>query len=344
VTAASHPAAPRAQHGAAEVQRGGTERAASAATVAARVFVADHVAGARLLGAALADQIDDPAAFIAAARTGLAAISDPAYLAGQRLVAPGIGPTLGVRTPLLDAVLAGLRRAVLDVRSSRLLVVADALARDEIRELRWMAIRVLGWILPRDPERSWQVLRRIGHDADDWITVDTLATAMAPGILHEPYRWAELEQLVFSPIRWERRLVGSAIATLPHVDHALGRTDVVTTRGLELVGQLIGDAEPDVQKALGWALRELAKVDPARVAAFCRAEAGRAVDTDDGHRAWVIRDALSRLPIADADAIRMMLAGVRRTPGAPSTSLAAATAAAFTSAGLGRPLPEVPLT
>ena len=78
-----------------------------------------------------------------------------------------------------------------------------------------MAIRVLAWILPDDPERAWQVLRRIGREADDWITVDTLAAATAAGILREPYRWAELEQLVFSPIRWERRLVGSTIATLP---------------------------------------------------------------------------------------------------------------------------------
>ncbi len=306
--------------------------------------MADHLPVARALGEALADEIDDPAAFVAATRAGLSAIADPACLAGQRFVAPGIGKTLGVRTPLIDAVLAGLRRATRGARPARLLVVADALARDEVRELRWMAIRVLAWILPDEPERGWQVLRRIGRDADDWITVDTLAAAAASGILREPYRWAELEQLVFSPIRWERRLVGSTIATLPHVDHVLGRTDRVVRSSLDLVGQLIGDDEPDVQKALSWALRELAKVDPVPVAAFCRAEADRAASDGDGHRAWVLRDALAKLPAADAEAIGARLAGLRRTPGAPSTSRAAATRTTFTSAGLGRPLPEVPLT
>ncbi len=316
----------------------------SATTKAARSFVTEHLPTARALGSALAEDLDDPAAFVAATRAGLATIADPTYVAGQRLVAPGIGPTLGVRTPLVEAVLAGLRRAVRGIRPARLLVVADALARDELRELRWMGIRVLAWILPEDPERAWQVLRRIGREADDWITVDTLAAATAAGILREPYRWAELEQLVFSPIRWERRLVGSTIATLPHVDHDLGRTDEVIGRGLELVGQLIGDAEPDVQKSLSWALRELARVDPAPVAAFCRGEADRAAATGDGHRAWVLRDTVGKLPEADADHVRTTLAGVRRSPGAPSTSLAAATASAFTSAGLGRPLPEAPLT
>ena len=108
-------------------------------------------------------------------------------------------------------------------------------------------------------------------------------------------------------------------------------------RGLDLVGQLIGDAEPDVQKALSWALRELAKVDPAPVVAFCRAQARDAAATADGHRAWVLRDTLTKLPAADGDAIRATLAGVRRTPGAPSTSIAAAAAAAFLAASPGRP-------
>ena len=57
------------------------------------------------------------------------------------------------------------------------------------------------------------------READDWITVDTLATPSARGILLEPYRWAELEQLVYSP-----SAAGSAgssarrIATIPFVD------------------------------------------------------------------------------------------------------------------------------
>ena len=40
----------------------------------------------------------------------------------------------------------------------------------------------------------------------------------------EPYRWAELEQLVYSPSRWERRLVGSTVATIPFIDRTTGRT------------------------------------------------------------------------------------------------------------------------
>ncbi len=309
----------------------------SETTAASGAFVAENLPAARALGRSLADHLDDPRAFADAARTGLATIADPAYRAGQRLVAPGIGTTLGIRTPLLDAVAAGLRREARDVGPARLLVAAEALAGDEVRELRWLAIHVLGWIVAADPERAWQVLRRIGREADDWITVDTLAGVAAAGILQEPYRWAELEQLVYSRSRWERRLVGSTIATLPHRNHLAGRIAPLIDQGLDLIGQLIGDADPEVQKALSWALRELARVDPAPVAAFCRVEARDAAATADGHRAWVLRDTLARLPAADGAAIRAALAGVRRRPGAPSTSTAAAAAAAFLAASPGRP-------
>jgi 3-methyladenine DNA glycosylase AlkD len=315
-------------------------RTPSATTVASNSFVATHIEAARDLGRRLADEVDGPAGFVAAARDGLTALADPAYLAGQRLVAPGIGPLLGVRLPLLDSVHRALAHELRGVRAARLLPVAEALARDPLGELRWFACWLLGRILPDDPERAWQVLRRLAAEADDWITVDTLAATIGPGILREPYRWAELEQLVYSPGRWERRLVGSTVATIPFVDRAAGRTPDVAARGLALVGLLIGDPEPDVQKALSWALRNLAAVDPAGVTAFCRREGGRAAATADGARAWVVRDTLAKLAPADAFEIRSLLAGVRRTPGAASTSAAAATAAGFVRAGRGTATPR----
>src|SRR5207249_6118487 len=54
--------------------------------------------------------------------------------------------------------------------------------------------------------------------------------------------------------------------------------------GLGLIGELIGDAEPDVQKALAWALRSMAAVDLAATTAFLDAEASQAAETNDGHR------------------------------------------------------------
>ena len=90
--------------------------------------------------------------------------------------------------------------------------------------------------------------------------------------------------------------------------------------GLGLIGALLGDAEPNVQKALAWALRALVLVDPDAVLAFVEREAARAARTDDGHRAWVLRDTLAKLPPARAAAIKAELGSVRRRAGTPSTA------------------------
>ena len=58
--------------------------------------------------------------------------------------------------------------------------------------------------LPDEPERTWQLMRRLGARAGDWIEVDALAQAWAVGVLAEPFRWAELEQLVYSVSVMER--------------------------------------------------------------------------------------------------------------------------------------------
>ena len=152
--------------------------------------------------------------------------------------------------------------------------------------------------------------------------MDSLAHVAGRGILSEPYRWAELEQLVYSPSRWERRLVGSTIATIPHVDRRAGREPDVAAHALPILADLIGDADPDVQKAISWALRSMSVVDHDATIAFLRREAATAARDDDGHRAWVVRDALEKLPPEEAAELRTAAVGIRKRPGAPSTSRA----------------------
>lgn len=318
----------------------------SGSTARASAIVEQRRPLADALGRRLGDLVQDAEALLVALSSGLDELADPAYLAGQRRVAPGIGDLHGVRSPLLSAVRRGFTATTRRDPPALLLLVADRLLRAPTLEERWFAVGILERTLASDPERSWQLLRRAARQAGDWITIDTLAGAIGRGILQEPYRWAELEQLVFSPSRWERRLVGSTIARIPYVDRRLGRDPAVAARSLTLVGDLIGDREPDVQKALGWALRSTAIVDRPAVDAFCRREAAEAARDDDGHRAWVLRDALDRLSPATAEAVRTELTGIRRRPGAPSTSRAAETAARFAgAAGLSDPsdLPEPPL-
>jgi 3-methyladenine DNA glycosylase AlkD len=319
------------------------ERPTSPATARARKLVAERRSAALDLGRQAADQATDPAAAVRMLRAGLDELADAQYRAGLQHVAPGIGVTLGVRQPLLTAIARGLRQGMRRDSSAMRLDLAERLAGQEPLELHWLAYGLVDAAITTDPERSWQLIRREAGAASDWITVDSLAHVAGRGILAEPYRWAELEQLIYSPSPWERRLVGSTIATIPFVDRTAGRTAEVAARGLALIGELIGDDRPEVQKSLSWALRSMILVDAAATSAFVRREAGTASATDDGHRAWVVRDALGKLPPDEGAELRGMVAGVRRRPGAPATSLAARTAATFLGIGLdvppaGRPI------
>ena len=318
----------------------GTARMPSETTARARSLVADRMPAAVALGRAAGDVAQDPAAAVEILRGGLETLADPEYLAGQQRIAPGIGLVLGIRGPLLHAVSRGLRATTRRDRSASLLDLAGHLLREEPREFHWMAYDVLERTIAAEPERTWQLVRDEARTASEWITVDTLAHVVGRGILAEPYRWAELEQLVYSPSRWERRLVGSTVATVPFVDRTAGRTPEVASRGLALVGDLIGDAEPDVQKALSWALRAMAMIDLPATVAFLRVEASRAASSADGHRAWVIRDTFQKLPTPIREELAATLAGVRKRPGAPSTSHASATAADFLAFGVGVPPAE----
>ena len=154
---------------------------------------------------------------------GLADLADPEYLAGQQRVAPGIGAIHGVRWPLLAAVQRGFRNASKGAPATPLLFIADRLFHERELEARWFAFGLLERTLATETERTWQLIRRAAREAGDWITVDSLAHPYGKGIAAETYRWAELEQLVYSPSRWERRLVGSTIATMTHVDRKRGR-------------------------------------------------------------------------------------------------------------------------
>jgi 3-methyladenine DNA glycosylase AlkD len=320
-----------------------TDKPTSEATARAVAFVAAHRDRAEAIGTGLAEYLHDPDAFAKALVAGLQELADPAYLEGQQRVAPGLGAVYGVRWPLMAAISRGFKVATKDDRATPLLFLADRLFHEDHLEPRWFAFGILERTLAVETERTWQLMRRAAREARDWITVDSLAHPYGIGIAAEPYRWAELEQLVYSPSPWERRLVGATIATMTHGNRRTGRDPDLPHNALDLLGRLIGDAEPDVQKALSWAYRSLAALDREATTAALEAETDIAVASDDGHRAWVIRDTLAKLDPADADRLRTRLAGIRKRPGAPATSQAAAMAAQF--GGLPDPtyFPEPPL-
>jgi 3-methyladenine DNA glycosylase AlkD len=308
----------------------------SLTTARAQAFVAEHRHAAVILGDRLAGQVADPERFERTLTRGFRGLADPVYAAAQPTIVPGSAPLLGVRWPLVSTVARKVDRALADQSPAIAVYLAERLAQAELLEVRLFSHVALRRGLAGDPERSWQVIRRLARRAADWVSVDSLADLTARGILLEAYRWAELEQLVYSPHRWERRLVGSTLAELPFrvgTDERANR--LRPTPALALIATMIGEADPDVRKALSWALRSWRTVDPAGVADLLRREAMVSVDTMDGNRAWVVRDALTGAGADEALAgeLRPVLAAARlRTDRRHDTSRAHEVAHAFGAA------------
>jgi len=304
----------------------------SEASAKADAFVSAHLDEAAALGERLADLTEEPELFLPALREGLIELADPAYSDMAERASPGTTAAYAVRGPLLIAVQRPLRAALHEGSSISALRLAQHLVEAEDRDLRLFALPCLRRALAQDPEQTWQLMRRMGGGAVDWIEVDSLADVWARGILAESFRWAELEQLIYSERTFERRLVPATLATIPHRLPTARRDELrpeSVERALDMIGLLMGDAEEMVQKALSWAIREWTRVDAVVTAELLRLETDFAVQHRDGARAWVIRDALSNQPPDLSTTLREQLAGLRRDRNAPSTSIAAGQAASF---------------
>lgn len=304
---------------------------------------AERVRAASELGTRLAAVVYDPERLVPALESGLARLADPVDRTGLLRFAPTAPDPFGVRTAVLAALEKSLRSTLDEASPAVTIYLAERLQRSGHLETRLLAGKILRGVLRAEPERSWQLIRRLARRAEDWISVDTLADTVAEGILLERYRWAELEQLIYSPHPWERRLVGATLARLPFELPPKRRETLPAEAGLALIGSLLGDAEPDVQRSLSWALRSWRNVDRAATEAFLRREADEAARLRDGNRAWVLRDALSGFDGSVVGYVKERLAGLRRSSAAPSTSRAAETAAAFRGLPDAHELAEAPL-
>lgn len=304
----------------------------SEASTRAAAFVAAHEAQAQSLATTLVDLTDDAEAFCAVLEAGLRELRDPAFARVAERVSPNVTGDLAVRGPLLEIITHRLDLALREGSSMDALRLAQRLIETPHRDLRLFALPCLRRAIAEDPELTWQLMRRMAHRAGDWVEVDGLAEVWARGVLAEPFRWAELEQLVYAQQMFERRLVGATLATMPKrvaPNRRAGLRPAAAARAFPLIALLMGDAEEMVQRALSWAVRAWTQVDAEAAVAFLRAETAIAVAQADGSRAWVIRDALSEQPPQVAAELRGRLAGLRRDRGAPSSSIAAEQAAPF---------------
>lgn len=190
---------------------------------------------------------------------------DPGYQAGSAMVMKTQMKVYGVRVPDLRRIAAGWKADHRQVASTDLLGLADGLWSGESLEERTLANLLLAAypkVLAGIPWRSFDRWRRL---VDNWGVGDALGTmVLGPWLLADPdSRLHHLDALIADEDLWSRRL--ALVATVPLNRRAASAVPGLT---LELVDRVKLEREPMVTKAVSWALRELSKGEPDRVAAY----------------------------------------------------------------------------
>lgn len=168
---------------------------------------------------------------------------------------------LGVPTPLRRAVTAPLARAFQPQSSQELLAAARMLWQESEREFQYVAVDLLARYRKILDPGDLPALLALVRKKSWWDSVDGLAVVVGSIVRRFP-REAQpaMDRAVSDRNLWMRR-----VAML----HQLGwRADTDTKRLYAYAEQLGQEKEFFIQKAIGWALRDYARHDPAAVRAF----------------------------------------------------------------------------
>lgn len=167
----------------------------------------------------------------------------------------GIQPFLGVQTPARREVVRAALKLEPD-RTARFAAAHDLWA-GEFREERYAALDVLAASRLRPADLPF--LEGLLPATDHWDVLDSLSPLLAGAFADEAQRRERVEVWRVSPHLWTRR--AAVLAQLK------AKTNTDTDLLLATIRAVQHESEFFLQKAIGWALREYAKTDPAWVRA-----------------------------------------------------------------------------
>ena len=200
----------------------------------------------------------------------LEALSTPERAAGEKRYLKSDLHHLGAPVPAIRKTARKWLRAHPDLGREDLLRLARALFRRRVHELRGIATHLLmqreSLLEARDVELLEDLLRR----SKTWVHVDNLSAHVVgplfercPELGRTLDRWAEDEDF------WIRR--SSMLALLL----ALRRGEGDWNRFVRYADGMLEEKEFFIRKAIGWVLRETAKVNPERVEEYLAARLDR---------------------------------------------------------------------
>jgi 3-methyladenine DNA glycosylase AlkD len=219
-------------------------------------------------------------------------LASPARAAQEKRYLKSDLDFLGVSVPGIRRVVTEEARTYEGLHRDGALAWARALWREPVHERRTAAIEVLRhYVRNLEPVDLAQVEAWV-RAAHGWAHVDPLAGDVAGTIaLRHQEAWPLIDAWTRDEDFWVRR---SALLTLlPGIRH--GQSD--HARFERYATPMLAEKEFFIRKAIGWVLREIAKKDPAYVAAWTKSH----LDQMSG---VTFREAVRRLPEAQGAPLR----------------------------------------
>jgi alkylated DNA nucleotide flippase Atl1/3-methyladenine DNA glycosylase AlkD len=239
-----------------------------------------------------------PAASVTAIAAVLRPLGTPRRAVGAKAYLKSDLQFFGVDTPALRREARAWLRARRGTGRAALTRLVEALWRRPVHELRAFAIELLmarqALLDGADVELLESLLRR----SATWAYVDPIAIqVVGPLAERHPELGAVLDRWSADPDFWLRR------AALLALLRPLARGEGDWERFVRYADAMLGEREFFVRKAIGWVLREVAKRQPRRVAAFLSSRRDRIAGL-------TLREAVKYLP--DADRRRLLPPSRRR--------------------------------
>ena len=206
----------------------------------------------------------------------LQANSDSAYLQEIKGFVPGPGAVIGVRVPVLRDIVKKFKsdhkELTLELACQLLTDFGSGRCREEILVGVFLVASFSRRFTPEMiPALWWKDINKWVDYIDNWETCDQLAMNVAGEVVaidltltKDLVKWARSDN------HWRRRF---AVATTTVLNQK-GRRHVKET--LAVCELLMTEADPMVQKAVGWALREATRSDENVVFAFLKRWKGKA--------------------------------------------------------------------
>ena len=201
---------------------------------------------------------------VPALRAALAGQRNPDDAAAMRAYMKGVQPFYGIKSGPRRALLRTAIGCYPITNRADYEAVIRALWAGEYREELYLALDVAERVKPYCDLASWPLYGELMRQGDWWDTLDWIAgKLMSPLVLAHRELEADLIAWRTDPGLWVRRA-----SLLTHLKHKAATNQVLLA---ETILMLAPDTDFFIRKAIGWVLREYAKVNPVWVIDFVTA-------------------------------------------------------------------------